>query len=476
MRLLAAGVLLGALALAAPRALLARGGGGDSYSGGSRSSSGGSYSSDRSYSSESSPRSGSSSGGGGGFRLMTAAEVRTWLKFMGGLLSLVIVFGGLVAAADARAAASRRRAAAAARQAAAAALQELRSRDPRFSPEAFLARAEAVFKKVQEAWSEGDMTPVVHLLSDGVFERFQLLLELQRREGRRNAVDQVRVHQCSVAQMRPGARYDVIDVRIDAACRDRYLSVKGGKLLKESSERFQEYWGFVRSAAARTKAAPAEGHCPNCGSALAVNDSAVCPQCKSWVDSGEFDWVVAEITQSSAWRAGAARDGLKTLPADPETTVQGLEDRASMLFWRWQRCLSDAKPAALEGWCTEAGLRSVMASGVGKFRYEDCGVGAVTVSRSAVKGGLEQVEVRVRWAGRRAKNGSKPGKSKRRATVIALARNAGVRAVPHASLRSAHCAGCGAAILPAGVVCAHCGQGFRDPAAGWVVTALKTRG
>lgn len=318
------------------------------------------------------------------------------------------------------------------------------------------------------------MAPASGLLSDGVFERFQLLLELQRREGRLNKLEDVKVMAIEAADAAPGRRFDAVDVRITAYCKDLYVSVQNGSLLSESDATFVEYWSFLRSTSARGRSSPGavEGFCPSCGAALEVNASAVCAQCQCWVNSGEFDWVLAEITQEVEWDPGRTHvSALAVLAHDPEATAQALEDRVSMLFWRWQRCLADGDVAALEGWCSQEGLAAVRTSGVGGIRFVDCGVGSVELQSARAEGGLEHVIVVVRWAGRQ---GGPESPSRKRRTVLTLSRNAGTRATPNTALRSAHCTGCGAGIPPAGAACAHCGRGFKDPAVDWVLSDLAT--
>ncbi|TPW21467.1 MAG: hypothetical protein FD126_656 [Elusimicrobia bacterium] len=444
--------LLGALIFAATAPVHARGGGGDDYSSDSSGSS--SYSSGDSYSSGSSDSSSSgSSGSSGSDKPLTSGETAVMLAAC--VAAAVILFygvrmeKGLNARRDAKRAAST----------GLPAFQEL---DRRFREDAFLPRAEAAFLRVQEAWSAGDMTSAAALLSDGVFERFQLLLELQRREGRLNKLEDVDVVRASVARAAAGTTFDAIDVRIVASCRDTYVSARDGSLLKESESSFAEYWSFLRAVSARGRDKPgaAEGVCPSCGAALAVNASAVCPQCKCWVNSGEFDWVLAEITQESEWQAGAS------------AAAQELEDRASMLFWRWLRCLADKDAEALAGWCSPEGLAALMASGVGRVHYEHCGVGSVTLGAPADRHGLEAVTAEIRWAGRER---GLQGLSRKHLTLLTLARAPGTQTPLKAALRSAHCSACGAAIAPAASTCAHCGTGFKDPAAGWVLVNIHTR-
>jgi hypothetical protein len=44
-----------------------------------------------------------------------------------------------------------------------------------------------------------------------------------------------------------------------------------------------------------------QGRCPSCGGPVDIVDRAKCPQCESIVNSGKYDWVLAEITQDEEW-------------------------------------------------------------------------------------------------------------------------------------------------------------------------------
>ena len=78
-----------------------------------------------------------------------------------------------------------------------------------------------------------------------------------------------------------------------------------------------------------------------------MNQFAQCGSCDAFVRSGEFDWILTEITQASEWKSelqgelpgfGAYRQ------TDPGMSVQLLEDQASVAFWR--HCAADRLGAA----------------------------------------------------------------------------------------------------------------------------------
>jgi hypothetical protein len=80
-----------------------------------------------------------------------------------------------------------------------------------------------------------------------------------------------------------------------------------------------------------------QGHCPNCGAEFTGGATNTCEFCGAIVNSGNYDWVLSEITQGSEFvGANAAVDGLaRARQTDPELTTELLEERAALIFWRW---------------------------------------------------------------------------------------------------------------------------------------------
>ena len=356
-----------------------------------------------------------------------------------------------------------------------AALAALHDRDPRFEEKTFSAAISMAFVRVQEAWSAGDLGPARHLLSDGVFERFQVLLDMQKDEGRVNRLEKVSVQDCSIQRAESSEHFDTLDVHIQAACVDRYYDAKTGAHLSGGDEpqAFAEIWSFLRTRGAQTPQRPglAAGHCPDCGTPLSINQSTLCPSCKAWVNSGQYDWVLAEITQVSAAGAGspAPPSGWQELSAlDAQLDTQSLEDRASVLFWRYLRCLADGDLAALGNSVLENALRPEQLPG--RLRYKDCAVGSVTVKRVRTGMPHDTVEVEILWSGKETLRtalvtGTRP-------LTMTLARRHGATSVPWSGLRSLHCAGCGCAAEGPAPACPQCGRA-RGVEHDWVLAALK---
>ncbi|MBI5239182.1 MAG: TIM44-like domain-containing protein [Elusimicrobia bacterium] len=353
-------------------------------------------------------------------------------------------------------------------------LAALRRRDPGFEPEAFLSRVRGAFLKVQEAWCAQDMAPARAFVSDGVMERFGIQLVMQKSLGKRDRMERVEVREARLLMVDSDPQFDALHVSLRASAVDQEVALENGFVLDGGSEprEFVEVWSFLRRPGARTSALGRpglmEGQCPNCGAVLRIQDAALCASCGSWVASGEYDWVLAEITQAWEWtprEPGRGVPGWGLLSADdPGLNTQFLEDRASVVFWRWQRALweSGAGPlrgVAADGFCDDLAARLREKPG----RHEDAAVGAVRVLAVEPGEPHDRAHVLVKWSAR--------GSVLQH--VLVLGRRRGVKTDGRSGLASARCPACGApAASREAAACAYCSAPFNDGTRGWVLLEM----
>jgi tellurite resistance protein len=339
----------------------------------------------------------------------------------------------------------------------------LKREDPAFDENAFLARVDAAFRKAQSAWCAQELEPLRPFVSDGVFERFSLQIAEQRAAGWRQGMDGLVVERPFVQSFEAGRRFDTLTLRIGFTADIHRVDLASGKRISGSElprDHFEECWSFVRRRGAKTKTAAGliEGQCPNCGAPLAINQSAKCASCQALVRSGEFDWVLAEITQASEWTAEdeAAVAGLaQYAQRDPGVSSQLLEDRVSVAFWRWSDAarLRSAEPlarVATEDFCAQETQRFAAAISSGSRVYlGDRAVGSVRTRGLLAGAERDRVVVEVVWDGRFARadrDGEVQFDERRslRRTLFVLERRAGATSDASEAFASARCPNCGA--------------------------------
>jgi hypothetical protein len=376
---------------------------------------------------------------------------------------------------------------------AAAWVVSLRRNDPAFDENAFYARVRVAFDKIQQAWCGQNLTAVRPFVSDGVHERFLLQIAEQRDEGYHDFMEGIRVLDLRMAEIESDGIYDEIAVRIRAMSVDYRMSIATGQRLSGSSqpEEFIEIWTFVRRQGAQTKAGPGliEGNCPNCGAAIEMNQSAECAHCKALLRSGQYDWVLTEITQQSEWNGVRHRQipGVDDLRRrDPDFNAAGTEDRASVAFWRFATAERLGKADPLRKVASPAFLKTLdpylhpPAGQPRQFRGDDA-VGSVRLLGILPAGAYDRAAVEVTWNGTPFVAG--PDGPPRRIGEAALyyshlvfCRRADTKTEVGKGISSAHCPTCGAP-ESGGVsnACDFCGTVLTDGAHGWVLDAFLSR-
>lgn len=354
---------------------------------------------------------------------------------------------------------------------------QLKARDPAFDEARFLDRACAAFLKVQQAWTAGDMGPARGFVSDGVHERFTRQLRDLRARGLANVMQDVRVLDRCVLGCVSDPHFDALHVGIRAHALDRTVDAKGDYVGAHDGE-FEEVWTFLRRPGAKTlKAGGAiEGQCPSCGSPLSISDAGSCGACKSFVNSGEHDWVLAEITQRSEWSAHDAErdtDGWRAFAeADPALSAEAVEDRASVMFWRWLDALRLGDPAPLLAVASPARAAALVEEARGA-RWRDAAVGAVELIACERAGAFDRLHVQVKWEAApltRLGDKDQAGARMRQRHFFVLERAAGVKTDARGGLRTLRCPACGAPPAEKDqAACAYCGKPFNDGSRDWIL-------
>jgi len=366
----------------------------------------------------------------------------------------------------------------------------LRASDPDFDLVTFLDQAKALFLRVQSAWAGGDLAPVRRDLSDATFQRFRVQLELLRAQGVRNVTADMAVLDLHPAGLERTSAFDTLHVRIRAQARDVDVPVSlSAEQAQERAQRaalepFVEVWSFVRRPGTRSRkdGALPPGKCPNCGAPFDGGAAGNCGYCGAIVNSGAYDWVLAEITQGGeAASAPVEVPGLDALrAADPALSLEVLEDRASLLFWGWIDAQSRGEPGRMAKLATPDFLAELTAD-VAALRsrqrtrvFLQAAVGSVAVRAIEEGASTTLAHVEIRWSARMGvvPAGSSPGTlaTLPQRWTFTLSRKTGVKTDEARGMATARCGNCGAplgdSVQP---TCDHCGATLNDGAHDWVL-------
>ncbi|MDD5598231.1 MAG: hypothetical protein PHV82_09820, partial [Victivallaceae bacterium] len=288
--------------------------------------------------------------------------------------------------------------------------------------------------------------------------------------------------------------FDSVDIKITAGAVDRFINTENDNCILGSSvpETFVEFWTLLRRPGAKTKTEPGllENCCPNCGTPLELQDKIECPSCKAIVNSGEYDWVLTEITQESEYAVRAPRNipGLAAIcQADPAFSISHIEDRASVIFFRHiaAQFFSDAKYlvklADPEYLHTNRDDFKPLPDGRHRF-FADVAVGCVELLNviSAENAENDFLRILIRWSGHKV-TAEVPGflapefeASRLYQHEMVLERAKGIKSSDKNILTSVHCPNCGAPeVNSSKPYCEYCHTPLNDGSVDWVLHDIR---
>ena len=180
-------------------------------------------------------------------------------------------------------------------------LSAIKAHDPNFELEQFTQQVQRVFFIVEGSW--GDQKPEMsrQVMADPLWQAQQAQIQGYISNRKRNMLDNLALSNIWPVAAHSDAHYDTITVRIVAASADYDVEEPSGRVTRgdKTVKPWQEDWTFQRSSSAQTKVGGTTigSKCPNCGAPLDVDLAGACRYCKAMIMSGDYDWVLARISQ-----------------------------------------------------------------------------------------------------------------------------------------------------------------------------------
>ena len=180
-------------------------------------------------------------------------------------------------------------------------LAAIQAHDPGFELEQFTQQVQRVFFMVQQAWSERKPETSRQVMADGLWQEQRDQIQGYLDRHRRNMLDYLAVSNIWPVAAHSDGHFDTVTMRIVAACTDYDVDDNTGRVVRgdRQIQKWEEDWTFQRSSAAQTKTGGTTlgSKCPNCGAPLDVDLAGACRYCKALIMSGDYDWVLARISQ-----------------------------------------------------------------------------------------------------------------------------------------------------------------------------------
>jgi DNA-directed RNA polymerase subunit RPC12/RpoP len=160
------------------------------------------------------------------------------------------------------------------------------------------------FDQIYQAWSNNNLGPVRHLLTDRIFMSFMFWIDNYKQAHLQNKLEQIHVNKVEICKLQLDKNFVSITTRIHASCLDYTVDDKGEIYGGSNTvpRKFSEYWIFIRSQNNFNQSVEIQ-KCPSCGAEIdKMGQGAVCGYCNSKISTGNFSWVLSTIIQDEVYK------------------------------------------------------------------------------------------------------------------------------------------------------------------------------
>lgn len=173
--------------------------------------------------------------------------------------------------------------------------------DPNFSSEEFKQKAAECFVVLQKAWTKRDWGSIRPFESDALFNLHDEQLREYINNHQINVIEKIKVSKTELLDFDVVGDKDVLNVKLEAVMRDYVIDDQTKQLLEGSKTKdvYTTYrMEFVRTHGVKTEKGKevSTTNCPNCGAPTTVTSTGKCSYCDSLITSGNYSWVLNELT------------------------------------------------------------------------------------------------------------------------------------------------------------------------------------
>ena len=229
-------------------------------------------------------------------------------------------------------------------------------------------KVQTAFLTIQTAWSEQNLKSMRRFITDGVYQRFNAQFKMMKILEQVNTLSNVKIKDIFLIKYFAEGNYECVDVKIHAYAVDQFSSKKFPQFNSPGNgEDFVECWSFIRRKDyMQGKDIFNSENCPSCSAPLndKLLETARCSYCGAYLNGGEFDWVLCEITQEEDYQATTMTPALQekitqVRPAYPAFSRHVLEDIGSNAFLQVLIAKYTGAADVLHRFCTDSAFATV---------------------------------------------------------------------------------------------------------------------
>ena len=230
------------------------------------------------------------------------------------------------------------------------------NRNPDFNKDEFKQKIRTAYVAIQEAWMQQNLSKVRKWISDGVYQRFNTQFIMMKYLDQVNEIANINIQEVFIDDVELDGNYEIMHVGIKATMYDAFESKKYPKLNDGGPLQLLEFWSFIKKSGVKEKDLYHTNNCPNCGGNLPDDggETAKCPYCSTITYLGDYDWILAEISQPDDYynannkyqKQGKFSKQIRAQIGEKQDfSLQLLEDKTSNGYMQIMTALVGKKPA-----------------------------------------------------------------------------------------------------------------------------------
>ena len=363
--------------------------------------------------------------------------------------------------------------------------------NPDFDEDNFKNNVKSAFLDIQDAWQNQDLSKVRKFMSDGVYQRFNTQFTMMKLLQQTNKIEDIEIKNVYIDKVESDGQFDIIHTAIHASINDHFISRLDPSLNSGGKEEFVEYWSFLKKRGKETRDIYNSDSCPNCGAPLPVDMGEVsrCGSCGTLTNSGEYDWVLSEITQADDYvsahpklaKSGNLTEKIrKIINENDDFAVQVVEDKASNGYLQILTAIACNDPSIMRRFVSDKVFNSLgIKEGGAPVSYNRIFLNDVFLAGISEEGNNNVLHIAVKSSYQRIKiENNKVSRIDEavvsRTEVLFMSRDRDA-AGSKGSLYAHSCPGCGAPVENSlNINCTYCGNVMNSTGSEWIITDLMS--
>ena len=153
-----------------------------------------------------------------------------------------------------------------------------------------------IFVKLYTGMTLENLRDVKHFLSDEVYEKYETILEENKKKNQKQIYDEINVKNSRIVDVEEQEDKTVVHIELISRYMDYILDNSTGKIIFGTDQRRVEKRNDITLEKKNdTKEIDGVRKCPSCGASMSINKTGVCEFCHQTYPLEDYDFIVTSL-------------------------------------------------------------------------------------------------------------------------------------------------------------------------------------